>query len=349
MKFSNFIFPEARDPKRDAEYISDALDEAKLTEDLGFDGIWLAEHHFDGNCCYVDPITFASAVLASTQKLSVGFAVAQLSLHHPIALAEQMSLLDNIAKGRLIVGIGKGTAYNIYEYDGYGIEACEAKERYSEAETIMLKAWTGEEGFSHSGKFWQVDGPTLRPRPFTHPHPTTLRAASSETGAIELGKRGLPFLMNAQSDEQTFFRLDKYKKAMRDEGFNEEHIARCMRESWVWRNVYVGENEKEAEQVGSANFISMVEHRSSTRERIAADQGKAITKSNPTYRDPKIGLIAGSASTVAERLSKLASAGVGGVMIQFRLGPMEKDIANASISRFSQKVIPEISNISAQH
>jgi hypothetical protein len=134
MKFAKFIFPEARTADLDAENISDALEEAQLTETLGLDGIWLAEHHFDGNCCYVNPVTFASAVLDSTQTLKVGFAVAQLSLHHPVRLAEQLSLLDNISKGRLIVGIGKGTAYNIYEYHGYSIPHAEAAERYEEAE-----------------------------------------------------------------------------------------------------------------------------------------------------------------------------------------------------------------------
>jgi alkanesulfonate monooxygenase SsuD/methylene tetrahydromethanopterin reductase-like flavin-dependent oxidoreductase (luciferase family) len=343
MKFANFIFPEARTADLDAENISDALEEAQLTETLGLDGVWLAEHHFDGNCCYVDPVTFASAVLASTKTLKVGFAVAQLSLHHPVRLAEQMSLLDNISKGRLIVGIGKGTAYNIYEYHGYGIPHTEAAERYEEAEQIILKAWTGDEGFSHAGKFWQVDGPALRPRPFTRPHPSILRAASSERGAIELGRRGLPFLMNVQSEEQTLARLDVYKTTMRDAGFSEEHIGQCMSESWVWRNVYVGEDDKEAEQTGSLNFVEMVGHRSAMRERIATEQGEAITKSNPVYRDPKIGLTAGSASTVAARMNKLADSGIGGVMIQFRLGPMAKDLANASLRRFAEEVVPQLS------
>jgi alkanesulfonate monooxygenase SsuD/methylene tetrahydromethanopterin reductase-like flavin-dependent oxidoreductase (luciferase family) len=346
MKTSNFIFPQATDASRDAEYISDALDEAKLSEELGFDAVWLAEHHFDGNCCYVDPITFASAILASTKSLNVGFAVAQLSLHHPIALAEQMSLLDNMSKGRLIVGIGKGTNYNIYEYDGYGIDPAESQERYEEAEELMIKAWTGEDGFSHDGKYWQVKAPTLRPRPFTRPYPTTLRAASSEQGAIFMGKSGVPFMMNAQSDEQTIARLELYKTAMKDAGYSKEHVARCMSETWIWRNIYVGENDKEAEEIGTPNFIAMIDHRAATRERLAAEQGK-LNKANPVYRDPKIGLLAGSSSTVAERMRKLAAAGVGGVMVQFKLGPMDQGVANASIRRFAEEVIPEIPNMSA--
>ncbi len=123
MKFSNFLFPESREPACDERVIDETIVEAKLTEQLGFDAVWLAEHHFDGICAYVDPISFAAALATATSRIKIGFAVAQVSLHHPIRLAEQISLLDNITKGRIIAGLGRGTAYNIYDYQGYGVPA----------------------------------------------------------------------------------------------------------------------------------------------------------------------------------------------------------------------------------
>ena len=62
MKFSNFLFPESRDPSRDGQVIDETLCEARLTDELGFEVIWLAEHHFDGICAYVDPVSFAAAL-----------------------------------------------------------------------------------------------------------------------------------------------------------------------------------------------------------------------------------------------------------------------------------------------
>ena len=121
MKFSNFLFPESRDPGQDGRVIDETIAEARLTEELGFDVVWLAEHHFDGICAYVDPLSFAAALAIATSRAKIGFAVAQMSLHHPIRMAEQISLLDNITKGRIIAGLGRGTAYNIYDYQGYGI------------------------------------------------------------------------------------------------------------------------------------------------------------------------------------------------------------------------------------
>ncbi len=84
MKFSNFLFSESATPDNDYTVINDALKEAELCDELGFDTIWLAEHHFDGGCAYVDPMIFATAIAARTTRIKIGFAVAQMALHHPI-------------------------------------------------------------------------------------------------------------------------------------------------------------------------------------------------------------------------------------------------------------------------
>jgi alkanesulfonate monooxygenase SsuD/methylene tetrahydromethanopterin reductase-like flavin-dependent oxidoreductase (luciferase family) len=149
--------------------------------------LWLAEHHFDGICAYVDPVTFAAAIAASTARIHIGFAVAQMSLHHPIRLAEQMALIDNISNGRLLVGLGRGTAYNVYDYQGYGIDPAEAHDRLVEAEQVMVEAWTTDD-YRHEGRFWNVRLPALRPRPYTRPHPRLIRACASEEVVV------LPFV-----------------------------------------------------------------------------------------------------------------------------------------------------------
>ena len=170
--------------------------------------IWLAEHHFDGICAYVDPVTFAAALAAATQRIKIGFAVAQISLHHPIRLAEQIALIDNLSKGRLIVGLGRGTAYNIYEYQGYGIDQQEAQARYEEAEAIMLKAWTSGEA-SSTRAVLGPEGAAAAPRPYTKPHPAVHpRGASSEEALLHWRARAGPFMMNVQSLEVTRQRMD---------------------------------------------------------------------------------------------------------------------------------------------
>jgi alkanesulfonate monooxygenase SsuD/methylene tetrahydromethanopterin reductase-like flavin-dependent oxidoreductase (luciferase family) len=72
MKFGDFLFTESSDPRRDGAVIDEALAEACLCDQLGMDAIWLAEHHFDGNCAYVDPLTFAAALAVATKRAALG-------------------------------------------------------------------------------------------------------------------------------------------------------------------------------------------------------------------------------------------------------------------------------------
>ena len=99
MKFGNFLFPDCRDPARDGIVIDETLREAWLSDALGVDVIWLAEHHFDGICAYVDPISFAGALATSTRHSKIGFAVVQTALHHPIRLAAQLASSTTLPRG----------------------------------------------------------------------------------------------------------------------------------------------------------------------------------------------------------------------------------------------------------
>jgi len=236
MKFSNFLFPAAMDPAQDGRIIQETLREARLCDELGMEMLWLAEHHFDGICAYVDPVAFAAALAASTERIRIGFAVAQMSLHHPIRMAEQMALIDNISRGRLLVGLGRGTAYNVYDYQGYGIDPAEAHERLIESEEIMLRAWTTE-NYEHRGKFWSLRLPLLRPRPYTRPHPPIIRACASEEATLEMARAGRPFLMNVQSNAVTRHRMELYRRTMRESGFDEPTVVRNVADTWIWRNI----------------------------------------------------------------------------------------------------------------
>lgn len=348
MKVSNFLFPQA-EPDSDGQVIDDALKEAVLCDELGMETVWLAEHHFDGNCAYVDPVAFAAALSTITKRIKLGFAVAQTSLHHPIRLAEQLSLIDNLAKGRLIVGLGRGTAHNIYDYRGYGIAPEEAHARLVEAEDIMIKAWTTE-NLEHDGAFWKLWLPMLRPRPYTKPHPFLIRASGSEGSMLDMARQGRPFMMNIQTDDVTRTRLDLYRKTMADAGFDDAHIAAACEQCWVWRNVFIAETDAEAERIGIPLFKEQREQRARMRNRILAERGESMAKPGETgvaetaaRNVIEHSLIVGSPATVAERLAKIDAMGVGGVVLQFRVGPSSYELTENCIRLFMDKVAPEFS------
>ncbi|HEY8289128.1 MAG TPA: LLM class flavin-dependent oxidoreductase, partial [Acetobacteraceae bacterium] len=324
MKVSNFLFPESRSPAEDGRIIRETLREAQLTDELGYDVIWLAEHHFDGICAYVDPVCFAAALATATTRARIGFAVAQTALHHPIRLAEQMALIDHLSNGRLIVGLGRGTAYNIYDYQGFGIDHTEAQARFEEAEAVMFEAWKGEK-FEHHGKFFDLKLPALRPASFTRPHPYVIRAAATEHGMLAVARQGRPFMMNVQTNAVTAQRMGLYRQALRDIGMDEAAIAANVEQCWVWRNVCVAETDAEAERIAVPAFEAMQEMRTAMRNRVYQEQGVSIVpmptpgSAPPARAVIEHSLVYGSPATVAEKLAEVGRTGVGGLIMQFRL------------------------------
>jgi alkanesulfonate monooxygenase SsuD/methylene tetrahydromethanopterin reductase-like flavin-dependent oxidoreductase (luciferase family) len=342
MRFGNFLFPAAMDPADDQRVIQETLREARLCDSLGMEMLWLAEHHFDGICAYVDPVSFAAALAASTKQIHIGFAVAQMSLHHPIRLAEQMALIDNISRGRVVVGLGRGTAFNIYDYQGYGIEPKEAHDRLIEAEEIMIKAWTTR-NYEHKGKFWNLRLPLLRPRPYTRPHPFIIRACSSDEATLAMARAGRPFLMNIQSNEVTQRRMDLYRKTMRESGFDEAAIARNVDDTWVWRNIFVAETDAEAQRLALPAWETQQEFRQAMRRQVYQEQGLLLKQENePAARNQvQHSILCGSPATVSEAIAEIDRIGVGGLILVFRIGPMPAEVANNSIRLFMEKVAPQ--------
>jgi alkanesulfonate monooxygenase SsuD/methylene tetrahydromethanopterin reductase-like flavin-dependent oxidoreductase (luciferase family) len=348
MRYSNFLFPESRSLADDGRIIKESIAEARLTDQLGFDVIWLAEHHFDGICAYVDPVAFAAALTQATSRAQIGFAVAQMALHHPIRFAEQMALIDHMCDGRLIVGLGRGTAYNIYDYQGFGIDPAEAQARFEEAETLMIEAWQGGP-IHHRGRYFNARLPQLRPAPHTKPHPYLIRAAASEHGMLDMARARRPFMMNVQSDAVIAERFDKYRTALRKAGCDDAQVKALVDESWIWRNVVVAETDAEAERIAIPAFTAMNELRTAMRDRVSAEQGISIAPPDVTAKPARTsiehGLVFGSPATVAAKLAPIVSTGVGGMIIQFRIGPMSFSRTEQSLRLFQSKVIPRLNTV----
>jgi alkanesulfonate monooxygenase SsuD/methylene tetrahydromethanopterin reductase-like flavin-dependent oxidoreductase (luciferase family) len=342
VKFSTFLFPDSRDPASDGAVIDETVREAVLADRLGVDIVWLAEHHFDGISVYADPMVLAGALAVSVKQAGLGFAVIQTALHHPIRLAEQMAMLDHLMKGKLIVGLGRGSSFNIYDYQGFGIDHHEAQPRLDEAEAIMVKAWT-EDQFDHSGKFWQLQVPMLRPRPYSKPYPPVIRGSSTDASLIELAAQGKPFMMNVQSLETTARRVTLYRETMRESRFDDAAIAANLKASWVWRNFHVAESDEEAERVGIEAFEAMTRDRAEMRNRYAAMGQRIVPQDDlPGARKARgEGLIYGAPARVAEDVAALDKLGVGGIIGTFRLGPMPHEVAAASLTLFMEKVAPK--------
>src|SRR4029453_16877818 len=220
-------------PRGDHAAIAEQLEQACMAEAVGFDSVWLTEHNFTGEAVYCDPIPFASALAARTSRVRIGFAVIQLALRHPIRLAVQLALLDNLSGGRLDVGVGRGSLYNEYEFVGYGLRSDDSRERSGEALEILTRAWT-EEPFSFQGKFLQVSLPALRPRVYQRPHPPIWRSVGTPASFAGCGPLGVPILPSRIALESMGARLKLYEDGLVAGGHPEPLRARLRRDVAVW-------------------------------------------------------------------------------------------------------------------
>ena len=106
-------------PRRPAVFYREAVREAQLIEDLGFDSMWLAEHHhsYDGYC--PSPLPAAAMLLATTKRITIGTSVLVLPFHTAGRVAESCAALESVAPGRARIGVGIG--YRPIEFAAEGV------------------------------------------------------------------------------------------------------------------------------------------------------------------------------------------------------------------------------------
>ena len=336
MKFGTFVFPISKNPKNDNRIIDETLEEVILCDKLGYDTAWLSEHHFDGSTAYVDPVVFAASIASRTNRIRIGFAVVEMALHHPVRLAAQVSLLDNLSDGRVILGTGKGSAFNEYEYIGFGVSMADAGDRLNEAESLILEAWKGQ-AVDFKGKYWNVSFPNLRPMTFQKPHPPLVRACLSIESTREMARIQRPILIAAQDNKSIKDRIEAYREELEYSNVSVKDTNRLLKQTWVSKNVFVSESSSQALEI-ARNSLE-VEQNHFRKARNDFNPGNAIN-SPSNSNDFESTFIAGSPEQVVERILELKEIGVHNLMMKMNTGEMDPTIVRKSIKLFSESVMP---------
>jgi alkanesulfonate monooxygenase SsuD/methylene tetrahydromethanopterin reductase-like flavin-dependent oxidoreductase (luciferase family) len=351
MRFGWLTLAHSPSPEADHAAIEEQLEQACFAEATGFDGVWLTEHNFTGEAVYCDPIPFASALAVRTSRVRIGFAVIQMALRHPIRLAVQLALLDNLSRGRIDVGVGRGSLYNEYEYVGYGLRSDDSHERSAEAIEVLTRAWT-ETPFVHHGKYYQVQLPALRPRTYQRPHPPIWRSVVTPRSFEECGRLGLPIMTARVPLDRLPERFTLYENGLAAGGHPPALRERLRRDVAVWRHVYVGESQAEAEDALAAAVLHTRQHMLHAR----AAHNPADFRIDPAllspFNDPRTsdadavrwsletGALHGTPARVAEQVAELGAAGVGHLLCQMSFGYLAHAKILASMRRFGEHVLP---------
>lgn len=177
MEFGIFFVLESPDGDYKRAY-DEMLGQVEYAEELGFDTVWLAEHHSSAYGSIPNPAIAMAAIAERTKKIKIGSLISVLPLGNPIRIAEDYAMADIISGGRLQFGVGRG--YQPSEFRQLGVSMEDTRERFKEELEIITGLWT-QDNFSYEGKFYQLEDVTLIPKPIQSPPPIYVASISPQT------------------------------------------------------------------------------------------------------------------------------------------------------------------------
>src|SRR4030095_12406299 len=161
MKFGIFLLLQSPDMRPSQETYDHALEQGVLADQLGFDYIVAAEHHFSSYGFLPSPLLLIPVLAERTKQIRFSTAVVVLPLRNPIQLAEEIAMLDLVTRGRVEVGFGTG--YPQSEFQRFGVNLAENRAMFEESLELITKLLSTE-NVSHQGRYWTLPETTTLPR-----------------------------------------------------------------------------------------------------------------------------------------------------------------------------------------
>ncbi len=308
----------------------ESLAQAEAAEQLGFDSIWLTEHHFTDDGYLPALMPAAAAIAARTARIAIGTFVLLAPFYHPLKLAEDAAFVDVVSGGRLRLGIGLG--YRDEEFEGFGVPRAQRLSRTLETIEILKLAWSGER-FSFDGRYFKFRDVRVLPRPVTQPHPELLWGAGAAKAIRRAAELDLSFACVGGRREVAVY-LDALKAAGKDPA----------RYSIVnSRVVYVADSEEQAWRDTRDALMYQAELHGLWLSAAAGttDQSKVLIRPDPDRL--RRTSVLGTASEVAAKLEQvLASTPITELIVVMQLPGLDPAKARRSLDRFGAEVVPRL-------
>ncbi|MGY8892267.1 MAG: LLM class flavin-dependent oxidoreductase [Pseudomonadales bacterium] len=175
----------------DAHLYAEILEQVKWLDQIGADMVWFTEHHFVEDGYLPSWVPVAGAMAAVTSHVRFGTDICLMPFNHPIRLAEDLAVLDNISGGRVDIGLGMG--YAPHEFRGFGFPPSRRVSLMNEGIEVLQQCFTGER-FSYHGKRYQFEDVIIKPGYVQKGGPPIWLAAMSEPGALRAAHYDTNFL-----------------------------------------------------------------------------------------------------------------------------------------------------------
>jgi alkanesulfonate monooxygenase SsuD/methylene tetrahydromethanopterin reductase-like flavin-dependent oxidoreductase (luciferase family) len=170
-------------------------------EELGFEGGWTLEQVIGGSPG-IAPLPMLAYAAACTTRLRLGVAVLITSLHDPLQLASTLTAVDRLSHGRLDVGVGHGGKRR--PFAAFGVEKETFVSYFTEGVELMKAAWSDEDNVTFHGRFRDVDGLLIQPKPVQRPHPPLWIGGTAPKALARAVRLGDHFIGAGSSTTETF-------------------------------------------------------------------------------------------------------------------------------------------------
>jgi len=316
------------------------LEQLEVAEDLGYDSVWLTEHHFLDDGYLPALLACAAGVATRTRRIKIGTGVVLLPLYDPIHIAEEAAVVDLLSSGRLIFGIAPG--YRPEEFAGFRTPREKRGARMEEAMNVLIQAWS-QERFSFEGKFYSYTDMKVTPKPVQKPHPPIWIGASIKEGIRRAAKYGVPLLASPRhrlGEMEAHYRL--YQEYLGKFG------TQCDLRP-VMRDVYVAETTKQAEEEAREHVVYI--HREwygawSAWRPITTDTGKRVENKEEVQFDEVRGrFIIGDPNTVSREIAEYQKAfGMNYLIARMQFPGLAHEKAIKSMRLFAQEIMPRFAD-----
>jgi alkanesulfonate monooxygenase SsuD/methylene tetrahydromethanopterin reductase-like flavin-dependent oxidoreductase (luciferase family) len=194
MRFGIFFelsTPRPFGPDTERQVYRNALEQARLADDLGFDWVWCVEHHFleEYSHCSAPEVVLA-AIAAQTRQIRVGHGavVCVPEMNHPVRVAERAAALDVISDGRLEFGTARSSTWT--ELGGFQVDPDDTKKTWDEFVRVLPHLWA-DQPFSYEGRCFSMPERNVLPKPVQKPHPPMWVTVTSPGTELDAAERGL--------------------------------------------------------------------------------------------------------------------------------------------------------------
>lgn len=258
-----------------------------------------------------------------TKNLRIGTAVSLAPFYHPLRLAEEVALLDNLTGGRINWGAGRG--FDVREFKAFDVPSEESRERMQECVQIVLKSWS-EDRFTYEGKFHQLEDVELLPKPLQNPMPFWI--ASSSSDAIDWSaSQGYAILMDPHaSHDQIQQKYQRYKTLLEQHG----HVN--TQDTPMARLIAIGNSAEQAEQIARSGAQWMFGSYFN-----ANTKGKSDTNSSESRFEDYVAntIIHGTTDMVADKLLELKES----IPLEYL---MAAPLSHRSFELLTYEVLPQL-------